>query len=432
MFSDFTLFRRNVSWLSIAEVTRTICLWGVLVVIGKLLGVTAVGQFGLAMALTAPIILFMNLGLRSALATDVTDRFPFHFYFSLRLATSGAFAVIALGLAVVLGYTIDEMAVIATFSTYKIIQAQSNICFGLFQKNQRLDLIARSILVRAPLAVVFLTIGIVITDRLLEGLYGMVIAELLVFLFYDRTRLAPFLVQEGDDGMAATRNGGAFRKLFSVFTQKHRALGELAIQAFPLGLVALLGSLQMNLPRLVVEDTLGLAALGYFTAISAFYSALTKMMNTLGHSASARLALDYRDGNWRDYLVLLGVMGLVACVIGLTTSVVAFAFGSELLTLLFTADYGAYETVFGLVMIAAWFRLMANLWQVGVVAARRFWLSGSVNLLVTLVIAVAAPMLIKEFGLTGAAWSLVVASCVHLLCISAILGFLVVNLVRAH
>jgi O-antigen/teichoic acid export membrane protein len=430
MFSDFILFRRNVSWLSIAEVTRMICWWGVLIVIGKLIGVEAVGLFGLSMALTAPIMLFMNLGLRSALATDVADRFPFHFYSSLRLVTSGGFAVITLGLAMGLGYAGDELTVIAIFGVYRIIRAQSDIYFGLFQKNLRLDLMARSILIRSPLTVVFVTIGITTTGRLIEGLYGMVFAELLVFLFYDRKRLRLFLAQESGDGMAATRHDGYLRELVSTFAQKKRALGSLAVQAFPLGLAGLLGSLQLNLPRLVVEDMLGLVALGYFTAISAFYGSITRVINTLGHSAVPRLALDYRDGKRREYLVLLGIMAFAACIVGLTATIVAFTFGGELLSFLFTDDYAAYGTIFGLVMIAAWFRLMANLWQSGIVASRRFWLSGSVHLLVTIVTAVTAPLLIREYALTGAAWSLIVASGVHVLGVVMILAFLVISLMR--
>jgi O-antigen/teichoic acid export membrane protein len=432
MFSDFTLFRRNVSWLAIAEVVRMICWWGVLIVIGKFLGVAAVGQFGLAMALTAPIMMFMGLGLRKALATDVAGLFPFHFYSSLRLATNGGFAVIALGLAVVLGYTGDELAVIAVFSVYKVIQAQSDICYGLFQKNLRLDLSARSILIRSLLALVFVTIGITTTDRLIEGLYGLVFAELLVYLFYDRKQLLPFLAQESGAEIVAARHEGSLRKLVSTFALKRRALGSLAVQAFPLGLAGLLGSLQLNLPRLIVEDTLGLSALGYFTAISAFYAAIIRVTNTLGHSASARLALDYRDGKRREYLALLGIMGVAACIVGLSATIVAFTFGGELLGFLFTADYEVYGTIFGLVMIAVWFRLMSNLWQAGIVASRRFWLNVSVHIVVTLVIAVTAPLLVKEYALTGAAWSLIVASGVHFLGVVAILGFLVVNLVRAR
>ncbi|MHC4432940.1 MAG: lipopolysaccharide biosynthesis protein, partial [Planctomycetota bacterium] len=405
MFSDFILFRRNVSWLSVAEVTRMICWWGVLIVIGKLLGVEAVGQFGLAMALTAPIMMFMNLGLRSALATDVANRFSFQFYSSLRIATNGGFAVVALGLAMILGYAGDELIVIVIFGIYRIIQAQSDICFGLFQKNMRLDLMARSILIRSPLALVFTAIGITTTGRLIEGLYGLVFAELLVFLLYDRTQLPRFLIHESDEGEAAALPKGRFRKVFSIFARKRRALGSLALQAFPLGLAGLLGSLQLSLPRLVVEDTLGLAALGYFTAISAFYAAITRVVNTLGHAAVARLALDYRDGKWREYLVLLGIMGVAACIVGSAATIVAFTFGGELLGFLFTADYAAYETIFGLVMIAACFRLISNLWQVGIVASRRFWLNGSIHLLVTLVIASTAPLLVKEHALTGAAWS---------------------------
>ncbi len=122
---------------------------------------------------------------------------------------------------------------------------------------------------------------------------------------------------------------------------------------------------------------------------------------------------------------------MVAGLAGLAASGIAFGFGGEILALLFTRDYAEYETVFGLVMLAAWLRMIANLWQVGVVAARRGWLHASVHLLVALVIAAVAPLLISKFALSGAAWVLIVAASVHTLGV-VVVGFLVVRLARAR
>jgi hypothetical protein len=60
-----------------------------IVLLTKLGSPEMVGQFALGLAVTAPIILFANLQLRSVQATDARQEFQFGHYFGLRLVTTG-------------------------------------------------------------------------------------------------------------------------------------------------------------------------------------------------------------------------------------------------------------------------------------------------------------------------------------------------------
>jgi O-antigen/teichoic acid export membrane protein len=430
MIQNLTLFGRNVSWLTTAELVKLVCWWAMLVVIGKLLGVEAVGYFGLAIALSSPVRQFANLGLRSAIATDVAEQYSFDLYYALRILTNCGFMLVVLTVAIALGYSRESLEVIAVYSVYKMIQAQSGVCHGLFQKHQRLDIIAKSILFRSIFNVVLLSSLIAITNELIWGVFGLVVSELFVFLFYDRVNMKIFLLEEHKNEQNTKLEKNSNRTLIFILVHDGRKLWRLVIDAFPLGLVGLLGSLQLNLPRLVVESALGVTALGYFTAISAFYSAFTQVMDSMGHSASARLARDFQNDRRGEYLALLGLIGLLACLAGLVATVIAFTIGGELLALLFTADYATYETLFGLVMVAASLRLVANLWQVGVLATWRFWLHGSIHILVAAATAIAAVVLIPQYGLMGAGYSLIISSAIHLVGVILVVGYLVRRLTR--
>ena len=183
---------------------------------------------------------------------------------------------------------------------------------------------------------------------------------------------------------------------------------KMVLQVLPLGFVGLLGSLQVNLPRLFLENSLGLAELGYFTAIAAFYTAITRMLNTVAHSAIPRLANDFKERKRKDIFGFLFILGVMASVVGAGATLVAFFFGGEILAIMFTADYRAYQTVFAVVMLAAWLRLLATFWQTGLVASRHFWLQAFVHAGVISVLLVAAPILIDSQGVVGAAWAMVV------------------------
>src|SRR5689334_8730460 len=85
--------RRNFSWTFIGNAVYAGCQWGMLVVLAKLGSPEMVGQFTLGLAVTAPIIMFTNLQLRSVQATDAKKQYIFSDYLGLRL-TSVAIALL--------------------------------------------------------------------------------------------------------------------------------------------------------------------------------------------------------------------------------------------------------------------------------------------------------------------------------------------------
>lgn len=99
--------RHNFSWTVIGNLVYALCQWGMLIVLAKLLSPEAVGQFALGLAITAPILLFTSLKLRSVLATDVGDQYRFADYLWLRLLTTLA-ALFADGLCLPSGSSMTE------------------------------------------------------------------------------------------------------------------------------------------------------------------------------------------------------------------------------------------------------------------------------------------------------------------------------------
>ena len=78
--------------------------WASIAVLAKLSAVGIVGQFTLALAVSAPVVGLANLGLRQAEATDVREEYRFGDYFGLRLLC-GFLALLVIGGAVpTLGY----------------------------------------------------------------------------------------------------------------------------------------------------------------------------------------------------------------------------------------------------------------------------------------------------------------------------------------
>ena len=69
--------RAGFAWVLSGNILYSACQWFIVLLLAKLGSPEQVGLYALGMAVSAPIVLFANLQLRTLLATDVTHQFGF-------------------------------------------------------------------------------------------------------------------------------------------------------------------------------------------------------------------------------------------------------------------------------------------------------------------------------------------------------------------
>ena len=108
-----------------------------------------VGQFALGLAVTAPVFALMNLKLGSVQATDANQKFQFRDYLLVRFFTT----ILSIGIILVvlyLGeYQRQTTIVILLICISKSFDAISDILWGLFQFHERMEIIAKSQILRS-------------------------------------------------------------------------------------------------------------------------------------------------------------------------------------------------------------------------------------------------------------------------------------------
>jgi O-antigen/teichoic acid export membrane protein len=158
------------------------------------------------------------------------------------------------------------------------------------------------------------------------------------------------------------------------------------------------------------------------------YSATARMANAVAHSASASMARGFAAAERRKVVVLYGKLGVMGLLLGAGGVFAVMIMGREILTFLYTEAYADYADVLVLVMVAAAIRHLGSVWQLGIVAARRFRLHlmqyiGNIS-----VTAVASVLLIGPYGVAGAAYVLIVVALFNLAVVTAINAYLLRNL----
>lgn len=393
--------RINFSWTLAGNMVYAASQWGILIVLAKLGSPEMVGRFALALAITAPVMLLSMLQLRAVQATDARNLHPFGHYLALRLLTTVLALVVIAAVVFVAGYSWSTAMVILAMGLAKACESISDVFFGLMQRYERMDCIAKSMMLKGPLSLLALGITLFFSGSLMLGVLAMAAIWLVLLMTYD-ARNATRQLPAGIDVWTSLR-----------FVRHRSSLWRLAWLASPLGIVMFMISLNTNIPRYFLENYHNEAALGYFVAMAYVLVGGNTVVHALGQSASPRLARYYVDNRPAFNRLLLKLVG-IGTTLGMVGVAAAALFGREILTLLYRADYVEHTEVFVWLMVAGAVTYVGLFLMYGMTAARFFNTQLLLFALVAATSTMASWLLIPNYAGQGAAWAVLLAAVVSL------------------
>lgn len=379
---------------------------GVLSSLSHLRGPMAVGEFGLALALTTPLFALANMGLRTAQAVDVTEQFTFADYGGLRLVLT----IFAIAACLFAGWWLaggfHTFLVVAVVAGAKAFESVSNLAYGAFQQGGRMELVAQSYAIRGTLTLaIFIALLLAGADIVIAFLAQLAVwGAVALMLDYSRaSRLA----------------AGAM-----VMPRLSKKCWWLLKKSAPLSGASFANNLQGSLPRLFLQWHMGLEQLGLFTAVGYFQRAGIAVSNSVLHAIINRLAiLNHRDERRSAYKIILVLAGVFVA-FGALGIYLCAAFGDIILRILFGADFVQAHMLLVIVSVSLLLRMISTLLQSMLISQQRFgaffWAQ-----IVTLIAAVPVSYyLIAWYGLLGAGYALLAAAAFRLVAVEAV-SFLV-------
>lgn len=377
--------RRNFFWTVGGAVVYMICQWGILVVLTRLGSPGEVGQFALGLAIAAPVLMLTNLGLRRIQATDAKKQFRFGDYLGLRLLTNGAaFAFIAT-LTLWSGYRAQTAWVILALAVAKTVEAMSDAVYGFLQQHERMDRVARSMLLRGIVSFTLLTGVLVATGSLFWSVLAMAAGWAAILVLHDLPAAGAWNPDRRWD---------------------RASLAKLAWLALPLGFIMMLASLEYSIPSLIIEKRLGEASLGIFAALACFMAASNRVVTALGEAAGPRLARHHAEGNEAGFRRLAWSLLAIAAVVGGLGLLIAAVWGSRVLHLFYGAEYAKYERLFFCLMLAVTVANVQTVLQYAMTSSRRLRIQPVIFSAAVALNVVLCLRLVPRMGLEGAAWAL--------------------------
>jgi O-antigen/teichoic acid export membrane protein len=368
--------------------------WGILSGLAHFHGPTAVGEFGLALALSTPLFLLSNGGFRNAQASDVSEQYSFAEYGGARILLTALAVALTLALGYVFSSNRTTMLVIAVVAASKVFESVSNLAYGAFQQAGRMDLVAASLVTRGSLTLGLFLALLFIGASAAVALLAQVLVWSAVGLLVDYPR--------------ASRLVGGRVVVVPRWTGK-RSWRLIAGQA-PLGGGILANSLQVSVPRILIERYLGLEALGLFTVVDYLLQASVIASNSVSHALLNRFARLAQSNQRQRLKKLVFKLFFLFGGAGLGAIAVAYWIGEDILALLFGRQYASTAPLLLVMSVVISIRMLSVLPQTVLMAERRFSLFLLLQVIGLALTALGGLIAIPAYGLIGAGYLLVVTA----------------------
>lgn len=377
----------------------------VLILLAKWGSAEMVGRYGLGLALCAPIVAFASLKLGEVQATDAGDRFGWSDYFGLRLVTTTLALLVIAGVAAASGYRGEAAVVVGWIAVAKGVETLSELAHGMYLRHGRNDLMARSQGARGWVLLGAFGLGV--------GLVGSLPAAV-ALQFGGWAAVAVIDLWAASELASGSASRGP---RFDV-----GVLRELAWFSFPLGVTVAIGSLQVNVPRLMLERTLGEAELGIFTALCYVMVVGNVAVRSVSLAVTPRLAALWFARDRGGFARLLGRAVGIAVSIGVVGLVVARLAGEPILALLYDARFSARVDVLQWLMVASALTWSGLFLGASVIAMRRFRAQALVHGANLVAVAAGCWLWVEPYGMTGAAWGMVAGAATSFVLFAAVVA----------
>src|SRR5699024_9823248 len=316
--------KQNSIWNVVGSMIYALTQWGLLITIARYSNPELVGVFTLGLAIAAPMLLFFNLNLRIALVTD-DNKNNFDLYWTFRLITSGMFFIILLILVTFYLNDFYTLLVCIFIGISKFFESLSDIMFGVMQKNQRMDLIAKSQILKGFCTLLVFMLSMSLTGSLLISTIFMSLVWLIVLVLFDYNNLKKF---EG----------------FSIhFSKKQILLFKITL---PLGIAQLITSLNANVPRYFIEYSHGLKELGVYASLIYIVAAGNNLIIALSNILLPILSTAYNSNNIKSFTKIMLYSIITTVILGVFGLSLIYSFGDDILLIIYGEEFSNYVEEF--------------------------------------------------------------------------------------
>lgn len=240
--------KQSILWNSWGSIVYLAVQWLQTVLVTRLLGYEDAGVFSLAMSVTNIFYAISLYGMKNFQISDIDEKYTAGNYLLSRVVTGGGAFFLCTIFTLVNQYDLKQTTCIVAYMLFKLSEAFFDVFTGFYQKHWRMDVMGKSLIIRAVLMLFVFPTVIWITKDLLIAIIVMSVAVFWVIIFYDFKRVKSLEIIE--------------------YKKNAHQIKALLFECFPLGVYLVLSTSIGSIPRYFLEIYQGTEKLGIYASVA--------------------------------------------------------------------------------------------------------------------------------------------------------------------
>ncbi|OFS62176.1 lipopolysaccharide biosynthesis protein [Nosocomiicoccus sp. HMSC09A07] len=377
---------KNYIFTLMGNISISFSKWVILILIVRLTNMEEVGKYTFAIAITTPIVLFVNMRLR---LRYIVEDLNFSDVKKLRCYLSVA-VLIFISLIGLIFY--DELLIYMCLITLiKIAELQSDLYYAIYHKLANFKVISIQQIIRSIFTVLIFGLVLYISEDIVLALTIQVIFHITWLIIVER---------KAESLLNHNKSKQSIQNIWTIF-----------IIGLPLAIVQVINSYNVLIPRYFIEHFVSVEILGVFAAISYLLTIVDLFMNAI----SQNIILDIKDSikNYK-YKEINRLIFLKAPAVSLMLLIfmptITYITGRKIIEIIYGSDYSNYYLILVIVSISISFNLLSWIYDTTIMAFKKYKQQLYVSLL-TLAVSVSVSFYFIYFwGVYGAAISITIIS----------------------
>ena len=208
-------FKKNFIWNTIGTGCNAFTSLFFMIIVTRINGVDDAGIFSIAFSTATILYSFGIYAGRIYQVTELNKKITNNDFIISRIITCVAMIVLLLGFCIFRNYNIEKIIIFLLLTIYKTLEAFSDVIYGILQKNEKLEIVGKSLFIKAILSIILFLFINIITKNMILSIISMIIISIIIIILYDIKKTYKYIDLKVKAKMENVWN--IFKKGFFVF-----------------------------------------------------------------------------------------------------------------------------------------------------------------------------------------------------------------------
>ena len=334
-------FRSNFIWNILGTGFNAFNSLFFMIAVTRINGVNNAGIFTIAFS-TACIIYIVGIYAgRIYQVTEPDKTITNKEYIINRIITTISMIFLVIIFSFMKGYTLFKSTIFLLLTIYKALEAFSDVIYGILQKNEKLEIVGKSLFFKSLISIVIFVIIDFITKNMIISVISIILVNLIIIFMYDlknSNKYIDYKIQINKTNIIKIIKSGFFTFAISF-----------------------LGMYVMNAPKYAIDSYLESNYQTIFGIIVMPATVIGLVAQFLIHPYLNRILVLYKEKNIKDLNKLILKLVIYILGIGSMASLLAYLMGTQVLGFIYGLDLSMYRIGLLIIIIAS------TLYTIGVI-----------------------------------------------------------------